>query len=85
MKLRALVEQMTAQHFVDEDGQQIRFELLPPLTPTELLALEAQTPCPLPSEVRELLSATRGFAQSPLESIDVAGVCAQPGRLVSLH
>ncbi len=31
MKLRALVEQIAAQHFVDEDGQQVRFELLAPL------------------------------------------------------
>jgi hypothetical protein len=56
----------------DEDGEINNLNLLPPLTDTELNRLESQLPCPLPEDIKELLTYCRGF-EGILESIDFSG------------
>ena len=56
-----LLRQNQQTIFVDEDGLEDPFELLPALTEQELAAFEASLPCPLPDEIRELLRFARGF------------------------
>lgn len=48
--------------FINEDGLEESFKLMPPLTEPELASFEAGLPCPLPQEIRELLKFARGFA-----------------------
>ena len=55
--------------FVNKDGLEERFKLMPPLTEPELSAFEAALPCPLPEETRELLRFARGF-EGVLDGID---------------
>lgn len=73
MTLRAFVQQLTEQQFIDGDGHTRHIELLPPLTAAERVVLEAHLPCPLPPDVHDLLSHTRGLAKSPLDIVDFAG------------
>jgi len=47
--------------FVDEDGNESRFVLMPPLAELELSTFEASLPCPLPDDISELLRFARGF------------------------
>lgn len=58
---------------VDEDGDSDNLQLLPGLTADELVELGHRLPCPIPSDVQELLSYTAGFANGPLDSLDFAG------------
>lgn len=60
--------------FRDEDGNEDPFDLLSPLSPSDLAALEQRIPCPLPASMRELLAVTRGWTGGPLESVDFAGL-----------
>lgn len=72
--LRSFIQQTAAREFVDEDGQEARFQLLPPLTDSEIQELEGRLPLPLTQDVRDLLSYTCGFAESPLESLVFSGL-----------
>jgi cell wall assembly regulator SMI1 len=58
--------------FENEDGGIDELKLLPPLTDAEVSQLESRLPCPLPEDVRQLLSYCRGF-EGVLESIDSSG------------
>lgn len=69
-----LLRAVAGRRWVDEDGNANRFELLPPLTPDEIASLEGDLGFALPAEARALLSVARGLAQSPLESVDFAGL-----------
>jgi hypothetical protein len=59
---------------VDEDGYEDVLSLLPPASAAQLAELQANVPCPIPEQVREVLAVTRGFENGPLESLDFAGV-----------
>ena len=69
-----LLRAAAGRRFVDEDGQETKLELLPPLSAAELEALEALLPCPLPDDARALLSVARGVDGVPLESVDFSGL-----------
>jgi hypothetical protein len=47
--------------FINEDGIEDRFVLMPPLEEPELAAFEASLPCPLPGDIGEVLRFARGF------------------------
>lgn len=73
MSLVELLQQSAGMRMVDEDGNEDALRLLPPASPAEIEALEAALPCPIPTEVRELLALTPGFANGPIESVDFGG------------
>jgi hypothetical protein len=50
--------------FINEDGLKDDFRLKAPLTAMELLTFEISLPCPLPTEVRELLRFAGGIRWS---------------------
>ena len=58
--------------FVNEDGIEEPFRLMPPLAGSELIELEHSLPCLLPDEIREVLKFARGF-EGVLDGIDFAG------------
>jgi hypothetical protein len=74
MSLADLVKGSAGTRMVDEDGNEDVLRLLPPATAEQIRALEADLPCPVPSRIRALLSATRGFENGPLESMDFCGL-----------
>jgi cell wall assembly regulator SMI1 len=55
----------------DEDGGKETLELLPPVLPAELEALERRLPAPLPAEIRDALLVTKGLANGPLETFSL--------------
>jgi hypothetical protein len=59
---------------VSKGGVQEEFRLLPSLTPEELRELEAGIPCPLPTEMRDVFTVTRGFECGDLGLVDLAGL-----------
>jgi SMI1/KNR4 family protein SUKH-1 len=59
---------------VSKDGVREEFRLLPSLTSEELRELEAEMPCPLPAEMREVFTVTRGFECGELGLVDLAGL-----------
>lgn len=69
-----LLRAADGRRVVDEDGNEARITLAPPISPPELRDLESRIPCPLPDDARELLSVSRGLENGPLESMDFAGV-----------
>src|ERR1035437_4388756 len=58
--------------FVNEDGIEDSFELLPPLTAQEISSFEASLPWSLPDEIRELVRFARGF-RGVLDEITFGG------------
>lgn len=56
-----VVKQAEGMTLRDRKGVTTQLRLLPPLTDAEVRELEAQLPCPLPGEARELFSFTGGF------------------------
>jgi hypothetical protein len=68
-----IVRAADGRQVVDEDGNVETIRLLPGLSDEELRRLEAMIPCPIPTDVRDLLSYTRGFEGSPIESVDFGG------------
>jgi hypothetical protein len=74
MSLLQLVQSAAGMPMVDEDGEVDRLSLLPGLTSRELEQLAQRLPCPIPTEVHDLLAFTRGFENGPLESVCFAGM-----------
>jgi cell wall assembly regulator SMI1 len=68
-----LLRSLEGRGWVDEDGDPERLELLPPLTDAEIDALAAAWGVPVPADARDVLRVTRGFAASPLESVELSG------------
>lgn len=68
-----IVRQAQSTQLVDEDGEAVALELLPPLSAAEIDAFAATLPCPLPGEIRELLAYGRGFYGSAAETVDFTG------------
>jgi hypothetical protein len=62
-----------AKSLVDEDGKPVRLEILHPLSDAEIAAFAERLPCPLPPEVRELLSFCSGFEGSAVDVVDFTG------------
>jgi hypothetical protein len=56
-----LLKQAQGTVFVNQDGIENPFKLLPPLALAEIETLQRRIPCPLPQEVQELLEFSRGF------------------------
>jgi cell wall assembly regulator SMI1 len=56
-----------------EDGDPDPLELAPPLSENEISAFEAELPCKLPREIRELLSHCSGFTGSAADYVDFTG------------
>lgn len=68
-----LLQRTRGTVFINEDGLEDRFELMPPLTAQELASFEAGLPCRLPAEIRDLLEFARGFT-GVLDGIDFSGL-----------
>ena len=71
---KEILREAAGRRVVDEDGDEITIELLPPCTLEEIAELEATIPCPLPHDAYELLSFARGFEGGPMESVDFSGL-----------
>ena len=71
MTLADTLRSLRGLELTDEDGQKETIALLPPVSPTELDALERRLPAPLPAEIREALLVTKGLANGPLESFSL--------------
>ena len=56
-----------------EDGDADSLELEPGLSTGEIAALERRLPCPIPADVRELLSFCRGFSGGAADYVDFTG------------
>lgn len=59
---------------VDDDGHEETLELLPPATDAEIAEIEAAFAVSLPTELRNALRVSRGFANGPLESLTFSDV-----------
>lgn len=68
-----VIRDAQTKELVDEDGDSASLELNPGLTDEELTDFEQRLPCKLPSEIRELLQATRGFEGIAADQVDFTG------------
>lgn len=68
-----IIRQAQTDTLIDEDGQVVTLELLPGLSQAELRDFARQVPCPVPQEIRELLSACRGF-YGTIEQVEFSGI-----------
>jgi cell wall assembly regulator SMI1 len=73
MRVVEIVRQAAQQNFVTEDGDPAPLELDPPLSDGDIEAFEAQIPCSLPDDVRDLLRLCKGFAGGPVDIVDFTG------------
>jgi cell wall assembly regulator SMI1 len=73
MRPLEVIKKAEGLKFTSEDGDVDKLKLLPPLTSDEIDHLQAQLPCRIPEEIRELLCYCRGF-DGVLESIDFSGL-----------
>lgn len=73
MKLVEIVRQASREVLTTEDGDPVPLELMPPLSDAELREFEAELPCPLPPDVRELLQFCSGFTGGPVDHVDFTG------------
>ena len=74
--LAETLREVAGTRLVDEDGEEHVLELLPPATASEIAEVESDLTVPLPTELREALHVSAGFANGPLESLgflDLAG------------
>lgn len=67
-----VVRDACGRRYVSEDGDPVSIELAPGLSAAEIANFEAALPCPLPTDVRELLAHCRGFSGT-VEIVDFAG------------
>jgi SMI1 / KNR4 family (SUKH-1) len=74
VSLVELVRSAAGMRMQDEDGSVEHLELSVPMSASELRSLERALPCPIPTEVRELLEFSKGFENGPLESLQFGGV-----------
>ena len=73
MPLVDVIKNAESMTLIDEDGEDIPLELLPPLSESEIDAFAKSLPCPLPEDVRELLSYCRGFEGVVADRVDFTG------------
>ena len=62
-----------ATALVDEDGDEVSFELAPPVSEADLDRIATEVGVPLPRDLRGLLAHTAGIDGGPLEQIDFTG------------
>ena len=62
-----------ATALVDEDGDEVSFELDPPVSEPDLDRIATELGVPLPRDLRALLAHTAGIDGGPLEQIDFTG------------
>ncbi|MEX0716547.1 MAG: SMI1/KNR4 family protein [Planctomycetaceae bacterium] len=73
MSLVDIVKNAQTTTLLNEDGEEITLELLPPLSADEVEEFADTLPCPLPEDVRELLSYCGGFEGGVAERVDFTG------------
>lgn len=73
MSLVDIIKTAQKMTLVDEDGEEIALELLPPLSGDEIADFANSLPCPLPEDMRELLSYCRGFEGVGTDLVDFTG------------
>lgn len=67
--LAGTLRELAGASMTDEDGHEERLELLPPATDAEIAGIEAAFSVAIPTELREALGVSTGFANGPLESL----------------
>lgn len=72
MTPREALHRLANAPLIDEDGEPIRVKLLPPLSDAAIEDFARTLPCPLPEEIRELLTYASGI-DGVLEGISVTG------------
>jgi hypothetical protein len=70
MTVTDLLRSATQRSLQTKRGKPTKLDLLPAATDAEIRRLESLLPCPLPDEVRELLSYCRGFSCEALNRVD---------------
>lgn len=73
-ELISLLQRTQGKTFTNEDGITDSFELLPPMSPEEIIRLQSRIPCALPSDIQELLQFSAGFRGGPLEKVTFAEI-----------
>ena len=68
-----VLKRALATQRVDDDGEPIQLDLLPPLSDIELNDFRARLPCDLPQHIAELLKYCRGFDGSAADEVDFLG------------
>lgn len=80
------IRQAQATRLVNEDGDAVDLELMPPLSAAEADAFAARLPCPLPAEIRALLAFCRGFTGAAVDIVDFTGEhCSYEQREIFPH
>jgi cell wall assembly regulator SMI1 len=73
MSLVDIIKTAQSASLLDENGDNIQLERLPPASVEEIEAFAALLPCPLPDDVHELLAYTRGFEDVFVDRVDFTG------------
>lgn len=68
-----LIKDAASKTFISEDGDEFSLELEPGLSQAEADQLEKRLPCPLPTEIRELLAYCKGFSGGAADFVDFTG------------
>jgi cell wall assembly regulator SMI1 len=73
MSLVNLIRTAISEDLTHQDGESVQIDKIPPLSPAEIDAFGASLPCPLPSDIRELLAFCRGFEGATADVVDFTG------------
>lgn len=68
-----VIARAQATRLVDEDGDEVEFELEPALPAADIEHLADELGVPLPGELRALLERTAGIDDGPLDTIGFTG------------
>jgi hypothetical protein len=68
-----IIRRALSTNLVDEDGEPIKINLLPPLSDAEIDEFARTLPCPLPDGIRELLRFCSGFEGGCTDQVDFTG------------
>jgi hypothetical protein len=69
----AVIRQAQGSELVDEDGNEVVLDVLPPASLEEVDALEARLRVPLPTELRTVLAVTRGVEGAAVDWLELTG------------
>jgi hypothetical protein len=67
--LAETLRELAGSPMTDEDGREEKLELLPPATDAEIARVEASFSVNLPTELKDALRVSAGFANGPIESL----------------
>lgn len=73
MSLVDIIKNAQTTTLVDEDGEEMPLDLLPPLSTGEIEDFANSLPCPLPEDVCDLLTYCRGFEGVVADMVDFTG------------